>query len=75
MRCPSSFSADMHGHLVLRVAWALTSVVQQVEAQLRIGRYALTCCVQKANALTLIVWKKYAVACADRTPYALTLVV
>jgi len=60
MRCPSSFNADTHGHLVLDPAWTQTSVVQQVEAQSRVGRYALARCVQKANALTLIVWKKYA---------------
>jgi len=60
MPCPSSFSADTQGRLVLLAAWVLTSVVQQVEAQSRVGRYALARCVQKGNALTLVVWKKYA---------------
>ena len=53
-------STHTHGRLVLRAAWALTSVVQQIEAQSRVGRYALARCVQKRNALTLVVWKKYA---------------
>jgi len=83
MQCPSLFSADTQDRLVLRTAGTLTSVVQLVEAQSHVGRYTLMHCVQKANALTLIVWKKHALAliiwkayamwCVVRTPHALTL--
>jgi len=62
MQYPSSFSTYIHGRLILRVARALTGVVLQVEAQSHVRRYALARCVQKATALTFIIWKKYALA-------------